>query len=73
MVNGLRKLQLVGAMLLVSTGRQTLHELAALQKIVWPCKGIVDPLALFGDEKTIRSEVRRVIDAFGPVGMGTCI
>lgn len=39
-VNGLRKLQLVGAMLLVSTGRQTLHELAALQKIVWPCKGI---------------------------------
>ena len=37
-VNGLRKLQLVGAMLLVSTGRQTLHELAALQKIVGPAR-----------------------------------
>ena len=33
-------------------------------------QGNMDPLALFGDEKTIRSEVRRVIDAFGPVGMG---
>ena len=33
-------------------------------------QGNMDPLALFGDEKTIRSEVRRVIDAFGPVGKG---
>ncbi|MDO5530453.1 uroporphyrinogen decarboxylase [Sutterella sp.] len=33
-------------------------------------QGNMDPLALFGDEETIRREVRRVLDAFGPVGKG---
>lgn len=33
-------------------------------------QGNMDPLALFGDEATIRREARRVLDAFGPVGAG---
>lgn len=33
-------------------------------------QGNMDPLALFGDEATIRCEARRVLDAFGPVGAG---
>ena len=33
-------------------------------------QGNMDPLALFGDEKTIRAEARRVMDAFGPIGRG---
>ncbi len=33
-------------------------------------QGNMDPLALFGDEDSIRREVRRVLTAFGPVGRG---
>lgn len=33
-------------------------------------QGNLDPIALFGGESAIRAEVRRVIDAFGPVGHG---
>ncbi len=33
-------------------------------------QGNLDPIALFGGEKAIRAEARRVMDAFGPVGQG---
>jgi len=33
-------------------------------------QGNLDPIALFGGDAAIRAEVRRVIDAFGPVGRG---
>ncbi len=33
-------------------------------------QGNLDPIALFGGEPVIRSEVRRVLDAFGAVGSG---
>lgn len=33
-------------------------------------QGNLDPMALFGDEASIRAQVRRVIDDFGPVGRG---
>ena len=33
-------------------------------------QGNMDPLALFGDEETIRREARKVMDAYGPVGAG---
>ena len=33
-------------------------------------QGNLDPMALFGGEAAIRTEVRRVIDDFGPVGKG---
>lgn len=33
-------------------------------------QGNLDPFALYGDEATIRREVRRVIEAYGPVGAG---
>lgn len=33
-------------------------------------QGNLDPMALFGDEAAIRTEVRRVIDDFGEVGQG---
>jgi len=33
-------------------------------------QGNLDPIALFGGEPAIRSEVRRVLDAFGAVGSG---
>ncbi len=33
-------------------------------------QGNMDPLALFGDEETIRREARKVMDAYGPVGTG---
>jgi len=33
-------------------------------------QGNLDPMVLFGDEAAIRSEVRQVIDDFGPVGQG---
>ena len=33
-------------------------------------QGNLDPMALFGGEPALRTEARRVIDAFGPVGKG---
>lgn len=33
-------------------------------------QGNMDPFALYGSEETIRNEVRKVLDAFGPVGAG---
>lgn len=33
-------------------------------------QGNMDPLALFGDEETIRREARKVMDAYGSVGAG---
>jgi len=33
-------------------------------------QGNLDPIALFGGEPAIRQEVRRVLDNFGPVGVG---
>ncbi len=33
-------------------------------------QGNLDPIALFGGEQAIRAEVRRVLDAFGPVKQG---
>lgn len=33
-------------------------------------QGNLDPIALFGGEAAIRTEARRVMDAFGPVGRG---
>jgi uroporphyrinogen decarboxylase len=33
-------------------------------------QGNLDPIALFGGEQAIRAEVRRVLDAFGPVQQG---
>ena len=33
-------------------------------------QGNLDPMALFGTESSIRTEARRVIDDFGPVGNG---
>jgi len=33
-------------------------------------QGNLDPMALFGTEAAIRAEARRVIDDFGPVGLG---
>lgn len=43
--------------------RRTVADKVALQ-------GNLDPLALFGSEESIRREVRRTLDAFGPVGEG---
>ncbi|WP_443743091.1 uroporphyrinogen decarboxylase [Sutterella sp.] len=47
----------------LSLARREVGDRVALQ-------GNMDPLALFGDEATIRREARRVLDAFGPVGAG---
>ncbi len=47
----------------LSIARREVGDRVALQ-------GNMDPLALFGDEATIRREARRVLDAFGPVGAG---
>ena len=47
----------------LSRARREVGDRVALQ-------GNMDPLALFGDEATIRREARRVLDAFGPVGAG---
>lgn len=33
-------------------------------------QGNLDPMVLFGSEQAIRTEVRRIIDDFGPVGQG---
>ena len=33
-------------------------------------QGNLDPMALFGGESAVRAEVRRVLDAFGEVGLG---
>lgn len=47
----------------LSIARREVGDRVALQ-------GNMDPLALFGDEATIRREARRVLVAFGPVGAG---
>ncbi|NEN76041.1 uroporphyrinogen decarboxylase [Pelistega sp. NLN82] len=47
----------------LSKARQLTNDKVALQ-------GNIDPMALFGTEKAIRQEVRRVIDDFGMVGNG---
>ena len=47
----------------LAKARQLTQDKVALQ-------GNIDPMALFGDEAGIRTEVRRVIDDFGPVGAG---
>ncbi|CAM3965379.1 uroporphyrinogen decarboxylase [Bordetella muralis] len=43
--------------------RQRLGDAVALQ-------GNLDPMTLFGGSEAIRAEVRRTVDAFGPVGAG---
>lgn len=43
--------------------RQRVQDKVALQ-------GNLDPMALFGSEAAIRTEARRVLDDFGPVGQG---
>lgn len=47
----------------LSAARRRVGDKVALQ-------GNLDPMALFGGEKAIRTEVRRVLDNFGPVGRG---
>jgi len=47
----------------LATAREQVADKVALQ-------GNLDPMALFAPESAVRKEVRRVIDAFGPVGQG---
>lgn len=47
----------------LAQARQQVGDRVALQ-------GNMDPMALFAPEDAVRKEVRRVIDAFGPVGAG---
>jgi len=47
----------------LAKARQRVEDKVALQ-------GNLDPMALFGTEAAIRTEARRVIDDFGPVGLG---
>lgn len=47
----------------LASARVRLADKVALQ-------GNLDPMALFGDEASIRAQVRRVINDFGPVGRG---
>lgn len=47
----------------LARARQVTGDKVALQ-------GNIDPMALFGSEESLRHEVRRVIDDFGPVGQG---
>ncbi len=47
----------------LAAARQRVSDSVAFQ-------GNLDPIALFGGEKAIRAEARRVMDAFGPVGQG---
>ncbi|KGF32607.1 uroporphyrinogen decarboxylase [Oligella urethralis] len=47
----------------LARARQETGDKVALQ-------GNIDPMALFGSEESLRQEVRRVIDDFGPVGQG---
>ena len=47
----------------LTRARQAVNDRVALQ-------GNMDPLALFGDEKAIRREARKVIDSFGKIGNG---
>ena len=47
----------------LSKARRRVEDRVALQ-------GNLDPMALFGTEQAIRAEARRVIDDFGPVGLG---
>ncbi len=47
----------------LSAARQSVQDKVALQ-------GNLDPMALFGTEAAIRTEVRRVLADFGPVGNG---
>ncbi len=47
----------------LAKARRRVEDRVALQ-------GNLDPMALFGTEAAIRAEARRVIDDFGPVGLG---
>ena len=47
----------------LSKARRRVEDRVALQ-------GNLDPMALFGTEAAIRAQARRVIDDFGPVGLG---
>jgi len=47
----------------LATARRRLDDRVAFQ-------GNLDPMALFAGEAALRAEVRRVLDAFGPVGRG---
>ncbi|NLZ10565.1 MAG: uroporphyrinogen decarboxylase [Alcaligenaceae bacterium] len=47
----------------LAKARRRIEDRVALQ-------GNLDPMALFGTEDAIRTEARRVIDDFGPVGLG---
>lgn len=47
----------------LAKARRRIEDRVALQ-------GNLDPMALFGTEEAIRAEARRVIDDFGPVGLG---
>lgn len=47
----------------LSQARHRVQDKVALQ-------GNLDPMALFGNEGSLRAQVRRVIDDFGPVGKG---
>ncbi len=47
----------------LAAARQRVSDSVAFQ-------GNLDPITLFGGEKAIRAEARRVMDAFGPVGQG---
>lgn len=47
----------------LAKARRRIEDRVALQ-------GNLDPMALFGTEEAIRTEARRVIDDFGPVGLG---
>lgn len=47
----------------LAKARRRVEDRVALQ-------GNLDPMALFGTEAAIRAEARRVIDGFGPVGLG---
>lgn len=47
----------------LTQARHTIHDRVSLQ-------GNLDPMALFGTEQSIRSEARRVLDAFGRVDKG---
>ena len=47
----------------LAKARKRVEDRVALQ-------GNLDPIALFGTEAAIRAEARRVIDDFGPVGLG---
>ncbi len=47
----------------LSAARQRIQDRVAFQ-------GNLDPMCLFGGEQAVRAEVRRVLDAYGPVGKG---